>query len=159
MVCFYARLKDAAKAEESLNILLTDFARENLLTISPEGIAGAPFDVFIFDGNAAGAAGLAEILGAGARRLCGDIACFANRMEGRQLLRTLRERRCRSVGRMERQPGGESLVEGHGGQPAPPSARGKGLCNPPEWEKVGVQLGRGPLRGGLFEKGDVIELK
>ena len=62
MVCFYARLKDAAKAEESLNILMTDFARENLLTISPEGIAGAPFDVFIFDGNAAGAAGLAEML-------------------------------------------------------------------------------------------------
>lgn len=43
MVCFYARLKDAAKAEESLNILLTDFARENLLTISPEGIAGCAF--------------------------------------------------------------------------------------------------------------------
>ena len=62
MVCFYARLKDAAKAEESLNILMTDFARENLLTISPEGIAGAPFAVFIFDGNAAGAAGLAEML-------------------------------------------------------------------------------------------------
>ena len=62
MVCFYARLKDAAKAEESLNILMTDFARENLLTISPEGIAGAPFDVFIFDGNAAGAAGMAEML-------------------------------------------------------------------------------------------------
>ena len=59
---FYARLKDAAKAEESLNILMTDFVRENLLTISPEGIAGAPFDVFIFDGNAAGAAGMAEML-------------------------------------------------------------------------------------------------
>ena len=62
MVCFYARLKDAQKAEESLNILMSDFARENLLTISPEGIAGAPYDVFIFDGNAAGAAGLAEML-------------------------------------------------------------------------------------------------
>ncbi len=62
MVCFYARLKDAVKAEASLNTLLTDFARENLLTISPEGIAGAPFDVFIFDGNAAGAAGMAEML-------------------------------------------------------------------------------------------------
>ena len=62
MVCFYARLKDPVKAEASLNTLLTDFARENLLTISPEGIAGAPFDVFIFDGNAAGAAGMAEML-------------------------------------------------------------------------------------------------
>ena len=62
MVCFYARLKEPKLAEESLNILLSDFARENLLTISPEGIAGAPFDVFIFDGNAAGAAGMAEML-------------------------------------------------------------------------------------------------
>ncbi|MCD8318687.1 MAG: hypothetical protein LUC45_07565 [Paraprevotella sp.] len=62
MICFYARLKDAPKAEESLNTLLTNFSRENLLTISPKGIAGAPFDVFVFDGNAAGAAGLAEML-------------------------------------------------------------------------------------------------
>lgn len=62
MICFYARLKNAKKAEESINILLSDFARENLLSISPKGIAGAPYDIFIFDGNAAGAAGIAEML-------------------------------------------------------------------------------------------------
>ncbi len=62
MVCLYARLKDAAKAEECLNVLLGGFARENLLTMSPKGIAGAPFDVFVFDGNSAGAAGMGEML-------------------------------------------------------------------------------------------------
>lgn len=62
MICFYARLKNAKKAEESVDILMSDFARENLLSISPEGIAGAPYDIFIFDGNAAGAAGIAEML-------------------------------------------------------------------------------------------------
>lgn len=62
MICFYARLKNAKKAEESINILISDFARENLLSISPKGIAGAPYDIFIFDGNAAGAAGIAEML-------------------------------------------------------------------------------------------------
>lgn len=62
MICFYARLKNPVKAEESVNILMSDFARENLLSISPKGIAGAPYDIFIFDGNAAGAAGIAEML-------------------------------------------------------------------------------------------------
>ena len=33
-----------------------------MLTISPKGIAGAPTDIFIFDGNEAGAAGIAEML-------------------------------------------------------------------------------------------------
>lgn len=61
-ICYYARLKDAAKAVESVDVLLRDFARENLLSISPKGIAGAPYDIFIFDGNAAGAAGIAEML-------------------------------------------------------------------------------------------------
>ena len=62
MICFYARLKDASKAHESIGILVGDFARENLLSISPAGIAGAPYDIFIFDGNAAGAAGIGEML-------------------------------------------------------------------------------------------------
>ena len=62
MICFYARLKDAANAHKSIGILVGDFARENLLSISPAGIAGAPYDIFIFDGNAAGAAGIGEML-------------------------------------------------------------------------------------------------
>ena len=62
MICFYARLFDADKAYESVVKLQREFTRENLLTISPEGIAGAPYDIFIFDGNEAGGAGIAEML-------------------------------------------------------------------------------------------------
>lgn len=50
------------KAYESVVQLQRGFTRENLLTISPEGIAGAPYDIFIFDGNEAGGAGIAEML-------------------------------------------------------------------------------------------------
>lgn len=62
MICFYARLKDAEEAYKSVSILESRFIRENLLSMSPEGIAGAPYDIFIFDGNTAGAAGIAEML-------------------------------------------------------------------------------------------------
>lgn len=62
MICFYARLKDPVKAHQSVQILETKLSRENLLSISPAGIAGAPYDIFIFDGNAAGAAGIGEML-------------------------------------------------------------------------------------------------
>lgn len=62
MICNYARLFDAEKAYESVVLLERNFSRENLLTISPEGIAGAPYDIFIFDGNEAGGAGIAEML-------------------------------------------------------------------------------------------------
>lgn len=62
MICFYARLKMPKEAYNSINILLDKFTRENLLSISPKGIAGAPYDIFIFDGNTAGAAGIAEML-------------------------------------------------------------------------------------------------
>lgn len=62
MICFYARLKKPQEAYSSINILIDKFTRENLLSISPKGIAGAPYDIFIFDGNAAGAAGIAEMI-------------------------------------------------------------------------------------------------
>ena len=62
MICMYARLRDAEAANASVHQLLTELTRENLLSISPAGIAGAPYDIFIFDGNAAGAAGIAEML-------------------------------------------------------------------------------------------------
>jgi len=62
IICYNARLKDPVKAYESVVLLLSKFTRENLLTISPKGIAGAPYDIFIFDGNEAGATGIAEML-------------------------------------------------------------------------------------------------
>jgi len=62
MVCFYARLKEPEEAYKSIIQLQQDFARENLLTISPPGIAMAEEDIFIFDGNEAGIAGMAEML-------------------------------------------------------------------------------------------------
>lgn len=62
MICFYARLKDVKEAYQSVLTLENTFTRENLLSISPAGIGGAPYDIFVFDGNAAGAAGIAEML-------------------------------------------------------------------------------------------------
>lgn len=62
MICFYARLKDAEKAYSSVKQLLGKLSRENMLTVSPAGIAGAGEDIFAFDGNTAGAAGIAEML-------------------------------------------------------------------------------------------------
>ncbi len=62
MICFDARLKNAEDAYRSVVLLQRTFTRENMLTISPKGIAGAPYDIFIFDGNEAGAAGIAEML-------------------------------------------------------------------------------------------------
>ncbi len=62
MINFYARLHQPEEAYHSVTLLQQRFARENLLTISPEGIAGAPYDIFIFDGNQAGVSGMAEML-------------------------------------------------------------------------------------------------
>lgn len=62
MICFYARLKDPAKAYDSVKQLLGKLSRENMFTVSPAGIAGAGNDIFAFDGNTAGAAGIAEML-------------------------------------------------------------------------------------------------
>lgn len=62
MINFYARLKEPEEAYKSVRLLLSDFTRENLFTISPKGIAGAPWDIFIFDGNEAGPSGMAEML-------------------------------------------------------------------------------------------------
>jgi len=62
MICFYARLKDPVEAYKSVNMLQGALSRENLLTISPGGIAGAPNDIYAFDGNTACSAGIAEML-------------------------------------------------------------------------------------------------
>ena len=61
-VLFYARLKEAETAYTNFQALLKELTRENLFTMSPAGIAGAPYDIFIFDGNEAGAAAVAEML-------------------------------------------------------------------------------------------------
>lgn len=62
MICMYARLKDAQKAYESVQLLQGKLSRENLMTVSPGGIAGAEGDIYSFDGNPAGTAGMAEML-------------------------------------------------------------------------------------------------
>ena len=62
MICFYARLKDSENAYNSVKQLLGKLSRENMFTVSPAGIAGAGEDIFAFDGNTAGAAGIAEML-------------------------------------------------------------------------------------------------
>jgi alpha-L-fucosidase 2 len=62
MINFYARLREPERALQSVNILLKNLTRENLLTISVAGIAGAQRDIFILDGNEAAAAGIAEML-------------------------------------------------------------------------------------------------
>lgn len=62
MINFYARLKEPELAYSSVFILLKNLTRENLLTISVSGIAGAKLDIFVLDGNEAGASGIAEML-------------------------------------------------------------------------------------------------
>ena len=58
----YARLKDAQEAYKSVQLLQGKLSRENLMTVSPGGIAGAEGDIYSFDGNPAGTAGMAEML-------------------------------------------------------------------------------------------------
>ena len=62
MINFFARMKESEKAINSINILLKNLTRENLLTISVAGIAGANYDIFVLDGNEAAASGIAEML-------------------------------------------------------------------------------------------------
>ena len=62
MICMYARLKDAQEAYKSVQLLQGTLSRENLMTVSPGGIAGAEGDIYSFDGNPAGTAGMAEML-------------------------------------------------------------------------------------------------
>lgn len=59
---FYARLRDGNKAYESLVGLYTGFMRENLMTVSPAGVAGAESDIFSFDATEAAVAGTCEMI-------------------------------------------------------------------------------------------------
>ncbi|MDR3328553.1 MAG: glycoside hydrolase family 95 protein [Prevotellaceae bacterium] len=61
-LCYYARLKNPAKAYENLQGLYKVFARGNLFCVAPAGVAGADLDIFEFDANEAAPAGMAELL-------------------------------------------------------------------------------------------------
>lgn len=62
MICFYARLKEGNNAYESITKLYQGFMRENLMTVSPAGVAGAQSDIFSFDATEAAVAGMCEML-------------------------------------------------------------------------------------------------
>lgn len=62
MICTYARLLDGNSAYNSLMGLYTGFMRENLMTVSPAGVAGAQEDIFSFDATEAAVAGMCEMI-------------------------------------------------------------------------------------------------
>ncbi len=62
MINFYARLKDGDEAYKSIVGLYTGFMRENLMTVSPAGIAGAEEDIFSFDATEAAVSGVCEMI-------------------------------------------------------------------------------------------------
>lgn len=62
MLCFYARMKDAQAAYGWLQNLFRRFTRDNLMTVSPAGVAGAEDDIFSFDATEASVAGMCEML-------------------------------------------------------------------------------------------------
>jgi len=62
MLCMYARLKDGNKAHSWLRNLFSKFTKENLMTVSPAGVAMAQFDIFSFDATEASVAGMCEML-------------------------------------------------------------------------------------------------
>lgn len=62
MINFYARLKNAPEAYQSLVGLYTGFMRENLMTVSPAGVAGAEEDIFSFDATEAAVSGMCEMI-------------------------------------------------------------------------------------------------
>ncbi len=62
MICFYAFLKEGDTSHRWLQNLFKSFTRENLMTVSPEGIAGAPSDIFSFDATEASVAGMCDML-------------------------------------------------------------------------------------------------
>ncbi len=58
----YARLKDGQNAYKYLKLEADTFTWPNLLSISPEGIALAPTDVYCIDGTLGSAEGISEML-------------------------------------------------------------------------------------------------
>jgi alpha-L-fucosidase 2 len=62
MMVYYARLLDGDQALGHLRNLITDASGPNLMTFSAGGVAGAVQNIYSFDGNAGGSAGIAEML-------------------------------------------------------------------------------------------------
>ena len=62
LVNYYARLLDAETAHHHLLGLIAHATDDSLLTYSRGGVAGAESNIFVIDGNTAGAAGVAEML-------------------------------------------------------------------------------------------------
>lgn len=62
MLCFYARMKDARTSYGWLQNLFKRFTRDNLMTVSPAGVAMAESDIFSFDATEASIAGMCEML-------------------------------------------------------------------------------------------------
>lgn len=62
MLCFRARTKEGEAAHAWLQNLYKRFMRENLMTVSPAGIAGAEYDIFSFDATEGAVAGMCEML-------------------------------------------------------------------------------------------------
>ena len=62
MIGFYSFLKDSDKAHYYIQDLFHNFTRENLMTVSPKGIAGAPSDIFSFDATEASVAGICDMI-------------------------------------------------------------------------------------------------
>jgi alpha-L-fucosidase 2 len=59
---FYARLLDGDRALTHLTRLITDASEANLLSYSAGGIAGAPQNIYSFDGNAGATGAICEML-------------------------------------------------------------------------------------------------
>ena len=62
LIAFFARLRDGDQARQHVLGLLREDTDADLLTFSRGGIAGAPQNIFVVDGNSAGTAGIAEML-------------------------------------------------------------------------------------------------
>ncbi len=62
MLGFYSFLKDGNKCHDWLMDLFHNFTRENLMTVSPKGVAGAPADIFSFDATEASVAAMCDML-------------------------------------------------------------------------------------------------
>ncbi len=62
LINFHARLRDGEQASLHINGLIGQDCADSLLSYSRGGIAGAEDNIYSFDGNAGGAAGIAEML-------------------------------------------------------------------------------------------------
>ncbi len=62
MMNYYARLGDANRAYASLQCLYSGFMGDNLMTVSPAGVAGAEDDIFSFDATEAAVSGMCEMI-------------------------------------------------------------------------------------------------